>query len=401
MVGRGSDSGPVFASRERGAPSAPENIVMSRARSGLLRRREPLRVGFMPLSDCAPVVHAQEAGLFAKYELDIELRREASCTALTDKLLDGELDAVHAPCTLPFLAPVGVESDPSPCVSALVLNLQGNAITISRRLWDEGVRDAASLREHIYRLWGRKTLTFGVTFLLSPQYFLLRDWLKSGGINPETEVRILAVPASQMFPTLRLGYLDGYCAGEPWPSLAAQAQAGVCVATSAQLGPRHPEKVLMVRSAFAAGSGQEHERLIAALLEACAYCDRPQNWPQLSEMLARPEYVNAPAECLSGAWTGGAALDGGPKLSPPALSIFHDHGANDPSDDKADWIIRHLTEALGRKSPHGNPSAQGPVLQNVFRPDAYARACNLMNNQASPAAARRSPAQPLVGLPTG
>src|SRR5678809_994202 len=123
---------------------------MSRFKSSILKWKEPLRVGFLPVTDCAPLVYAQEAGLFAEYELDVELHRENSWANLRDKVIQGELDAAHAPATLPFLSNLGIESDPCSCVSAMVLNLQGNAITISRKLWEQGVRDAATLRAEIY-----------------------------------------------------------------------------------------------------------------------------------------------------------------------------------------------------------------------------------------------------------
>src|SRR5271166_977926 len=103
---------------------------MSRNRLGILKRREPLQVGFLPLFDCAPLVYALEGGLFAKYELDVELRRENSWASLRDRLVNGDLDAAQAPATLPFLANLGLESDPCECVSGLILSLQGNAITL-------------------------------------------------------------------------------------------------------------------------------------------------------------------------------------------------------------------------------------------------------------------------------
>src|SRR6266702_4752474 len=152
---------------------------MSRARLEILKRREPLRVGFLPLSDCAPVVYAHEAGLFDKYGLDVELRRETSWGAIRDKVIYGDLDAAHAPATLPFLANIGLESDPCACISGMVLSLQGNAIAISRQLFEHGVRDAETLRAHIYKHWRKRTFTFGIVSSFSSQEFLLRRWLKS------------------------------------------------------------------------------------------------------------------------------------------------------------------------------------------------------------------------------
>src|SRR5260370_28874252 len=132
---------------------------MSRVRLQILRRKEPLRIGFLAVSDCAPLVEAYEAGLFEKYGLEVQLQRETRWAEVRDKVIYGDLDAAHAPATLPFLANLGIESDPCACVTGLVLSLQGNAITISSELWEAGVRDAVTLREQIYRHWRKRTFT--------------------------------------------------------------------------------------------------------------------------------------------------------------------------------------------------------------------------------------------------
>jgi ABC-type nitrate/sulfonate/bicarbonate transport system substrate-binding protein len=340
---------------------------MSHGRLAVLKRKEPLRVGFLPVSDCAPLIYSSEAGLFEKYDLDVQLQREPSWANIRDKVIYGDLDAAHAPATLPFLANLGLESDPCACISGLVLSLQGNSITLSRRLWDEGVHDAITLREQIYKHWRKRTFTFGVTFSFSPQELLLRHWLKSAGIVPEVEVRIVAVPPDQMYPTLKLGYLDGFCVGEPWSSMAVQAGAGVCVATSDRLAPLHPEKVLMVRQSFATGRADEHERLLAALLEACAFCDEPENHLLLSEMLAHPQYLNAPSECVE------AGLGGHMGQEQTGHAIFHRNHANDPNDDKAMWLIDLLYELLQQRGIKTD-TGRAPVLKNVFRLDLFERA---------------------------
>jgi ABC-type nitrate/sulfonate/bicarbonate transport system substrate-binding protein len=354
---------------------------MSRARVEILRRRDPLRVGFLPVSDCAPVVYAYEAGLFAKYGLEVELQRETSWANIRDKVVYGELDAAHAPATLPFLSNIGLESDPCACVSAMVLSLEGNAITISRQLWDQGVHSADSLRAHIYKYWRKRTFTFGVVCSFSSQEFLLRRWFKSAGIIPEVEIRIVAIPPAQMFPTLKLGYIDGYCVGEPWNAVAVQADVGFCVATSAELAPLHPEKVLMVRQSFAAGRAEEHERLLAALLEACAFCDRLQNRSLLAEMLAHPQYVNAPAECVGAGLVGGLERNGHKVLDSVGRAIFNRDNANDPSDERSRWIIDRLYGLLTQSEFKARNPGRTPVLKNVFRRDIFERAKAAMLDQ--------------------
>jgi ABC-type nitrate/sulfonate/bicarbonate transport system substrate-binding protein len=325
----------------------------------------------MAVTDCAPLVYAHESGLFDEYEVAVELVRESTWANIRDKVIYGELDAAHAPATLPFLANLGLESDVCACVSALVLSLQGNAITVSNELWQEGVRDAETLRELIYRHWGKRTFTFGVVFPISAAYFLLRQWLQSADIVPETELRIVTVPPEQMFPTLKLGYLDGCCVGEPWTSVLAQSGVGHCITTSMELAPLHPETVLMTCHQFATERAEEHERLLAALLEACVFCDRPRNRLLLSELLVQPRYVNAPAESLkAGLLPQGERAAGGL----PELAIFHRHNANEPSEEKAAWIIDQLYQLLSQ-SPFRRPTyGRAPVLKNVFRRDIYERA---------------------------
>lgn len=336
----------------------------------IVQKAEALQIGFIPDGDCAPIAVARESGLFDKYELNVHLQRETRLANIRDRMIEGELDAVHAPATLPFITNLGIDSDRCACVTGMVLSLQGNAITVSRHLWEEGVRDGRTLRDLIFRNWGRRTFTFGVVFPHSPAYLLLRRWLREGRISP-SEVRIVVVHPAQMFPTLKLGYLDGFCAGEPWTSLAVEAGTGVCVATSRELAPLHPEKVLMVRHEFAERRASEHERLIAALLEACAFCDQPANRPLISEMLAQPQYVNAPTDCLKNILRPDESRPA-PEMAP--LNIFYKYNANEPTDEKAAWVLGHLHEMIEQGALPLLPDGRTPILKNIFRRDIFQRA---------------------------
>jgi len=211
--------------------------------------------------------------------------------------------------------------------------------------------------------------------------------LKSADIPPHA-VRIESAPTEQMFPLLKLGYLDGYCAGEPWITVAAEAGVGDCVATSSQLAPLHPEKVLMARADFAEERADEHERLIASLIEACRLCDQPEHRPLLCKLLAKPRIVNAPAECLEPGLVGPF----GPKSSHvhahDGLSVFYRAGATEPNAAKAAWLSGHLYEYL-RWSPR--PAG----LNGVFRRDIYRRALRLVPREikSRSQAAKREPGQ--------
>jgi ABC-type nitrate/sulfonate/bicarbonate transport system substrate-binding protein len=332
-----------------------------------MKTRRPLRVGFLPENDCAPLVMAQELGLYEKHGLAVELHSQASWKQIHDKIIHRELDAASAPGTLPFLIKLGLTPEACDCVSGLVLSLQGNAITISRELWRLGARDAATLRERLWQDRNRKTYMFGVAAPLSTQYAMLCQWLKSAKGPPCTDVRLESVPAEQLFPLLKLGYLDGYCAGEPWNSVAMQAGVGACLATSAVLAPLHPEKVLLVRKDFAEQHADEHERLIAALLEACRYCDQPEHRGRICEVLAQPQFVNAPVECLRPGLLGPFGREDAKLHAQHGLNIFHRDGANEPTATKAAWLTGRLYDFLRwERRPAG--------VSNVFRPDIFRRA---------------------------
>jgi ABC-type nitrate/sulfonate/bicarbonate transport system substrate-binding protein len=277
---------------------------------------------------------------------------------------------------MPFAATLGLNCTRCDCLTGLVLNQHGNAITLSNGLWERGVRDGATLKRQVARVRNQRMLTFGVVFRFSSHNFLLRDWLAAAGIHPERDARIVVVPPPQMAPNLKAGHLDGFCAGEPWNSVAVRMGAGWIAATSAELAPNHPEKVLMVRRQFAENRSEEHLALIAALLEACEICDSPERRTEVVALLARREYVGAPAATLRPAFDGELAVRHREVRCVPAFIVFHQNGVNEPSADQAGWVLRHLRAS----GVCGEPSRLSPALgRQVFRPDIFQRAIQFGN----------------------
>jgi hypothetical protein len=223
--------------------------------------------------------------------------------------------------------------------------------------------------------------------------------LKQGGILPGIEVRVVVVPPAQLFPTLKLGYIDGFCGCEPWPSLAEESGAGHCVISGSQLAPLHPEKVLMTRRDFAMDRASEHERMIAALLEACAFCDVPANHRVLSDMLSQPTYVNASTECLQ---RGLARRSVKPEFpDSPSGSVFHQHQANDPTNSKARWIVEGLYELMEDSILPVPSIKRTPVIKNIFRRDIYERAQEVVGRETRRTAAEAAACATHNDLPSG
>ena len=150
-----------------------------------------IRIGFVPLCDCAPVVMAHELGLFEAHGLRVELSREVGWATIRDKIVLRELEAAHAPAAMVLGISLGIGSFRVPCVTGLVLNLHGNGITLSKRLWDNGVRDAATLSELVRAHPNVSLLTFGVAFSCSSHNFLLQKWLRDAGLEPVRDVNIV------------------------------------------------------------------------------------------------------------------------------------------------------------------------------------------------------------------
>ncbi len=301
-----------------------------------------LRLGYVPLNDCAPLVMAKELNLFARHGLRVELSREVGWATIRDKILYGELDAAHALAGMVMGATLGLGSAPVDCSTGLILNLNGNAITLSRRLHDRGVCDGHSLRDYILRRRASTPLTFASVFRSSSHHYLLRHWLVSHGIDPERDVRLVVIPPPQVVNNLRAGHLDGYCAGDPWNSLAVFSEAGFCVATSAELAPRHVEKVLMVRSSFADSRPHEHTALIAALREACEFCHAMENRERITETLAQREYLDTPAHVLRMSMSGTFDFGKGRIEPAPDFNIFSGPGVNEPTRAKAATVLAQM-----------------------------------------------------------
>jgi ABC-type nitrate/sulfonate/bicarbonate transport system substrate-binding protein len=336
-------------------------------------RPRPLRLGFLALTDAAPLAVAEHLGLFTKHGLRVELHREIGWATIREKIIYGELEATQAPAPMLWSTQLGLGCAPCDVLTALVLNLHGNALTLSRALWEAGARDAASLRAYAKDRRARQPLTFGIVFHYSSHHLLLRDWLLAAGINPDRDVRIVVVPPAQMFRNLAAGTIDGYCAGEPWNTLAVREGAGWCPTWSAAQSPGHVEKVLMVTERFAEKNPAEHAALVAALNAACAWCDEPQNREPLAQLLSGSTYLNLPARVISPALLGRFDCGHGRVETVPDFHVFHRGDANVPTAAKA----AARQQALGAATvltPAAAADAELPT--RLFREDLFRGAVN-------------------------
>ena len=340
------------------------------ARNGL--EKVNLELGFVPLTDCAPLIIAKEKGFFQKHGLEeVTLSREPSWKAIAEGVASKRLDAAQMTAGMPLAMTLGMGGKtPLPTVTGLVLSRNGNAITFSKQLYDAGVRTLADFKNAIAQT-PDKIHTLAVVHPSSMHNLLLRHWLASGGIDPDTDVSLTVIPPAQMVATLKAGSIDGFCAGEPWNSHAVQEELGFVVATDFDIWPGHLEKVLGVREDWANQYPNTHLALVKALLEACEYCDDRRNREELAALLSRPEYVGAKLAYLRPGLVDPyrRSLDSAPE-NLPRFNQFYVDQTNCPYRTEGLWIMTQF--ARWGLTPF--PKNWVDVLDRVRRVDVFGQA---------------------------
>ncbi|WP_204151073.1 nitrate ABC transporter ATP-binding protein [Leptolyngbya sp. CCY15150] len=281
-----------FLNQQKRAKQRRAQPAVAIASNGL--EKVNLDLGFIPLTDCAPLVVAKEKGFFEKHGLtQVTLNREPSWKAIAEGVGSGRLDAAQMVAGMPLGLTLGMNGQPRlPVVTAMTLSRNGNAIILSKSFLDEGVRSLSDFREAIARTPDR-THTLGVVHGSSMHNLMLRYWLASGGIDPDRDVGLVVIPPAQMISNLKTGNIDGYSAGEPWNSRAIQEGLGYAIQVDSEILPEHTEKVLGVREDWANRYPETHLALVKALLEACDYCDDRRNREEILELLSQPDYIGA------------------------------------------------------------------------------------------------------------
>jgi len=253
--------------------------------------KQTVRIGFNPLTDCASVVMASVLGFDERHGIRIVLSKETSWAGVRDKLVTGELDAAQALYGMVYGTQLGIGSQCHDMAVLMNLNRNGQAITLSKRLMEAGAVDGPSLAALMRD--ERRQYVFAQTFPTGTHAMWLYYWLAAQGIDPLHGARAITVPPAQMVYNLAEGHMDGFCAGEPWGHRAVMDGIGVTVATSQQIWPDHPEKVLGASAAFVDAHPNTCRALIAAVLEAGRWIDASaENRRAMAEIIAGQAYVN-------------------------------------------------------------------------------------------------------------
>jgi len=339
----------------------------------------PLRIGYIPLIDATALIVAVDCGFTAAEGLSIDLVREVSWSNVRDKLNLGLFDAAHLLSPVAIASSLGIGHVRVPIVAAFNLGLNGNAITVSPRLYaDLSALAAGDLADPkvsalaLARLVaerksrGADPLTFGMTFPFSHHNYQLRFWMAAGGVDPDEDVRLVVLPPPYMVESLTSGHVDGFCVGAPWNSLAVDLGAGHILHFGCEIQARVTEKVFAVRERWASEHPNTVTALVRALSAAAEFSENPDSLDTVSAAVARR--VGVEPDLV------GRALTGHLKVAPEGLvradkryMMISRSGAERPDPAQAAWIYAQIVrwgQALMSDDSLG-------AAQAVFRPDLY------------------------------
>jgi nitrate/nitrite transport system substrate-binding protein len=334
--------------------------------------KKEVRVGFIPLTDCASVVMASVLGIDQKYGVRIVPSKEASWAGVRDKLVNGELDFAHVLYGLIYGVHMGTAGPKKDMAVTMTLNNNGQGLTLSKKIADKGAVNLEGLVALMKK--EPREYTFAQTFPTGTHAMWLYYWLASGGVNPFTDVRNIVVPPPQMVANMRVGNMDGFSVGEPWNHRAIMDGIGISAATSQDVWKDHPEKVLGTTADFVKKYPNTARAVTAAVLEAGRWIDASlQNKMKMAETIAGKSYVNTSVDAINQRILGRYQNGLGKTWDDPNHMKFYNDGAvNFPYLSDGMWFLtQHKRWGLIK----AHPDYLG-IARQINRIDIYKQAAS-------------------------
>jgi nitrate/nitrite transport system substrate-binding protein len=344
--------------------------------------KKEVKIGFIPLTDCSSVVMAAVMEFDRKYGIKIVPSKEASWASVRDKLVNGELDAAHVLYGLIYGVQMGVGGPKKDMAILMNLNHNGQAVTLSRKLYDKGVKDGASLAALMAK--EKREYVFAQTFPTGTHAMWIYYWLAAHGIHPFNDAKAIVVPPPQMVANMRVGNMDGFCVGEPWNNRAIVDGIGFTANTTQDIWKDHPEKTLGTTAEFVQKYPNTARAMTAAIIDAGRWIDASlSNRQKTAETVADKSYVNTDKDVILARMLG--RYDNGIGRSwddPNAMKFYNDGHVSYPYLSDGMWFLtQHRRWGLLKEDVD-----YLAVAKKVNRLDVYAAAA-----AAAKAAVPKSP----------
>jgi nitrate/nitrite transport system substrate-binding protein len=332
--------------------------------------KKEVKIGFIPLTDCASIVMASVLGLDQKHGVKFVVSKEASWAGVRDKLVNGELDFAHVLYGLIYGVQLGVGGPKKDMAVLMTLSQNGQAISLSKKLAEAGAVDGPSLAKLMHA--EKRDFTFAQTFPTGTHAMWLYYWMAAYGIHPFNDAKVITVPPPQMVANMRVGNMDGFCVGEPWNHRAIMDGIGITATTTQDIWKDHPEKVLGTSQEFVQKYPNTARAVTAAILEAGKWIDASlSNKMKMAETIADKSYVNTGVDAINQRILGRYQNGLGKTWDDPNHMKFYNDGAvNFPYWSDAMWFMtQHKRWGLLKQHPD-----YLAVAQKVNRIDIYKQA---------------------------
>jgi len=341
----------------------------------------PLRIGFVPLLDMAPIVVAHEFGFAGAEGLALELVRAPSWSSLRDMLLWGQVDAAQMLAPVPVAMALGLGGAVAQLDTLQVLSVNGDVVGLSQplaeRLRAAGYTFDFTDAQHAAQMLATVApgpLRIGVPFPFSTHVELVSYWLRDAALTYE----LCTIPPPRMAEALAAGEIDAFCVGEPWGSVAVEAGRGTLILPSRAIWAFAPEKVLAVRHEWVGEYPRETAGLMRAVWRAGRWLSAPENRMTVSEILARPEYVNAPAELLDRSLRGEMVISPrGEQRLVKGMICFHEGAASFPWRSQAAWFAARMAARYGLDPAQSITAARATCRTDLYRQNLRAAGADL------------------------
>ena len=355
-----------------------------------------LKIGFIALTDCAPLVIAKEKGFFKEEGLDVHVAKEGGgWPGIQQKVINGEYDFSHALAGMPIAATLGINGN-AHLQALLSLDFNGNAITYGNDIIEEMEKygldktqrpvSAQSLKKYIDAKRASEgsnyqPLNFGMVHPVSTHNYELRYWMASSGIKPDQDCTIKPFPPPTMPSNLIAGNIEGYCVGEPWNSRIVLKGKGSALVTNYDIWNNNPEKVLQARADFVKKYPETTKAVMRAVIKAQKWLDTSwENREEAIKYLAKKNYVKAPKKVLQKSMSGTFLYNKGVDSSNPMFNVFANNYAAYPYYSHGMWFITQMY----RWGQLEKPVNMKEVIEKVYRPDLFAQVAKEVDYKIPP-----------------
>jgi nitrate/nitrite transport system substrate-binding protein len=309
-----------------------------------------IKLGYIALTDAAPLVIAKEKGLFAKYGMpDVEVLKQASWGALRDNMVLGGasngIDGAHILTPMPYLIATGKvtqNNQPTPMYITARLNTNCQGISVAKEYADLKLgSNSAPLKAALEKKRAAgKDVKAAMTFPGGTHDLWIRYWLASGGIDPDKDIQTIVVPPPQMVANMKVGNMDVFCVGEPWNEQLVNQDIGYTAITTGEFWKEHPEKALGLRADWVDKNPKAALALTAAVIEAQQWCEKAENKAEMAEIVGRRQWFNVPVGDIIGRIKGEINYGLDRKATDPSLAMkFFANGASFPFKSHDAWFI--------------------------------------------------------------